>query len=286
MTIRWYAGLAASAAVLVAGLAATPASAAPEPSAADSAKLAAGTLKDPETGKNRTYPAGQGEDVPVVLGVTNVGEAPVDGLVLQVRVLNDLDLTTKYENCWYAVDSNQETAWCEFAADLAPGASLAVTGAGISTSADARAENISSVVYWWMSKQHADAQGGIQALADQWAGQGTKAVRGTADALPMAAPAGELGGIGGPLGFAGVRLVTPPTGEPTATPTPSATPSATPSVAPTAAPSASAGAGGEGGGLPVTGAGTATVAGVGGALLLLGGAGFLIARRRRTRFVA
>ncbi|MFI6822391.1 LPXTG cell wall anchor domain-containing protein [Micromonospora sp. NPDC050187] len=282
MTIRWYAGLAASATVLVAGLAATPASAAAESSTADSAKLAAGTLKDPETGKNRTYPAGQGEDVPVVLGVTNVGDAPVDGLVVQVRVLNDLDLTTKYENCWYAVDSNQETAWCEFDADLAPGASLAVTGAGISTSPDARAEDISSVVYWWMSKQHADAQGGIQALADKWAGQGTKAVRGTGDLLPLTTPSGELGGIGGPLGFAGVELVTPPTGEPTATPTPSATPSA----APTAAPSVSAGAGGEGGGLPVTGAGTATVAGVGGVLLLLGGAGFLIARRRRTRFVA
>ncbi|XTZ15897.1 LPXTG cell wall anchor domain-containing protein [Micromonospora echinospora] len=285
MTIRWYAGLAASAAVVVGGLAATPASAAPEPSTADTAKLAAGTLQDPETGKNRTYLVGRGEDVPVVLGVTNVGDARVDGLVAQVRVLNDLDLTTKYENCWYAVDSNQETAWCEFDADLAPGASLAVTGAGISTSADARAENISSVVYQWMSKQHADAQGGIQALADQWAGQGTKAVRGTAAALPLAAPSGKLGGIGGPLGFAGVRLVTPPTGEPTVTPTPSATPSATPSVAPTAVPSASVGAGGEGGGLPVTGAGTATVAGVGGALLLLGGAGFLIARRR-TRFVA
>lgn len=71
------------------------------------------------------------------------------------------------------------------------------------------------------------------------------------------------------------------------TPTPSATPSATPTVAPTPASSASLGApGGEGGGLPVTGADTATVAGIGGGILILGGAGYLIARRRRTRFVA
>ncbi|MFB9543430.1 LPXTG cell wall anchor domain-containing protein [Micromonospora sagamiensis] len=285
MTIRRYV-CAVSATLLAAGLAATPAAAAPEPNASDPAKLAAGTLKDPETGKNRKYLVGQGEAVPVVLGVTNVGDAPVDGLVLQVRVLNDLDLTTKYENCWYAVDSNQETAWCEFDAELAPGASLAVTGAGISTSPDARAENISSVVYMWFSKTHADAQGGIQALADKWAGQGTKAVRGTGDTLPTATPSGELGGIGGPIGFAGVGLTTPPTATPTPTTTASATPSATPTGAPTAAPSASAGAGGEGGGLPVTGAGTATVAGVGGVLLILGGAGYLIARRRRTRFVA
>lgn len=72
------------------------------------------------------------------------------------------------------------------------------------------------------------------------------------------------------------------------TPTPSATPSGTPSATPTPASSTSPGAtpGGEGGGLPVTGAGTATVAAIGGALLLLGGAGYLFGRRRRSRFVA
>ncbi|MCZ7478378.1 MULTISPECIES: LPXTG cell wall anchor domain-containing protein [unclassified Micromonospora] len=83
--------------------------------------------------------------------------------------------------------------------------------------------------------------------------------------------------------------------QPTATPTPSqptttptATPSATSTVVPPVTPSASLGApgGGEGGGLPVTGADTATVAGVGGALLLLGGVGYVIGRRRRSRFVA
>jgi LPXTG-motif cell wall-anchored protein len=81
--------------------------------------------------------------------------------------------------------------------------------------------------------------------------------------------------------------------QPTASP--SVTPSATTSVAPT--PTSSAGAetpgetdddasGGEGGGLPVTGADTGAVAGIGGALLLIGGAGYLIGRRRRSRFVA
>jgi LPXTG-motif cell wall-anchored protein len=36
----------------------------------------------------------------------------------------------------------------------------------------------------------------------------------------------------------------------------------------------------------VTGSDTVTVAGIGVALLLIGGAGYLIARRRRSRFVA
>ncbi|MGW0216103.1 LPXTG cell wall anchor domain-containing protein [Micromonospora chokoriensis] len=75
-----------------------------------------------------------------------------------------------------------------------------------------------------------------------------------------------------------------PSVTPSATPTP--TPSATTTDAPTPAPSATQGAGGEGGGLPLTGANTATVISVGGALLLLGGTGFLIGHRRRSRFVA
>ncbi|WP_328652439.1 LPXTG cell wall anchor domain-containing protein [Micromonospora sp. NBC_00330] len=77
--------------------------------------------------------------------------------------------------------------------------------------------------------------------------------------------------------------------QPTPTPTSQPTPSAT-TVAPTltvsASPGAPGGEGGEGGGLPVTGADTATVAGIGSVLLLLGGAGYLIGRRRRSRFVA
>lgn len=76
----------------------------------------------------------------------------------------------------------------------------------------------------------------------------------------------------------------PPPAKPTPTPV---KPSAPTTVAPTPAPSASAATpGGEGGALPVTGADTGTVAGIGGALLLLGGAGYLIGRRRRSRFVA
>lgn len=78
---------------------------------------------------------------------------------------------------------------------------------------------------------------------------------------------------------------------------PTPTPSVTTTVAPTPTSSASLGTpsttsaspgapGGEGGGLPVTGADTGAAAGIGGALLLLGGAGYLIGRRRRSRFVA
>jgi len=75
--------------------------------------------------------------------------------------------------------------------------------------------------------------------------------------------------------------------QPTPTPTPTATPSAKTTAEPVPTSSASTDTpDGEGGGLPLTGADTGTVAGVGGALLLIGGAGYLIGRRRRSRFVA
>ncbi|BEL10280.1 hypothetical protein Q0Z83_084710 [Actinoplanes sichuanensis] len=75
---------------------------------------------------------------------------------------------------------------------------------------------------------------------------------------------------------------------------PSTSPSVTPSATPTASASATPGTtpdgedegDGEDGGLPVTGTDTGMVAGIGGALLLLGGAGYLIGRRRRARFEA
>jgi LPXTG-motif cell wall-anchored protein len=78
---------------------------------------------------------------------------------------------------------------------------------------------------------------------------------------------------------------------PTTSPTPSTTPSATPTAAPAPTSTSSSSAstdtpGGEGGGLPLTGADIGTVASAGGALLLIGGAGYLIGRRRRSRFVA
>ncbi|MEV6490457.1 LPXTG cell wall anchor domain-containing protein [Actinoplanes sp. NPDC051633] len=73
--------------------------------------------------------------------------------------------------------------------------------------------------------------------------------------------------------------------QPTQTPT--VTPSATTTAAPTPTSTVGVGTSGDdGGGLPITGADTGTVAGIGGALLLLGGAGYVIGRRRRSRFEA
>jgi LPXTG-motif cell wall-anchored protein len=71
-----------------------------------------------------------------------------------------------------------------------------------------------------------------------------------------------------------------PSVSPSATTTAGAIPGS--STRPAASPSES----GQGGGLPVTGADTGIAAGIGGALLVLGGAGYVLGRRRRSRFVA
>ncbi|TDB72781.1 LPXTG cell wall anchor domain-containing protein [Micromonospora sp. KC721] len=157
------------------------------------------------------------------------------------------------------------------------------------TAPGARADRLPAVVFRWASKEWADAQGGVRALAEQDAGLDTEPVRGTEGTLPLETRSLPLTESRHPLNFAYVGLITPQSPEPTASP--SAVPTGSPSAPSTASPSASpaapgSGNGGEGGGLPLTGAGTATLAAVGAGLLLLGGGGYLVARRRRTRFVA
>ncbi|MEU2614542.1 LPXTG cell wall anchor domain-containing protein [Micromonospora sp. NPDC007271] len=286
MSARLTARLALGTVVLATGIAALPAPAAAAP---DPATLAAVTERDPATGNNIKYPVKPGDVVPASLGVTNLGDAPVKGVVVQVRAFDDLDLLTTYDNCWYTVDSNLDIAWCEFDDELAAHATLAPAGDLIVTKPDARPDKVTTVVFRWASKKWADELGGVQQLAKN-DGNGTEPVRGSGATLTLTPRELSLSSTPRPINFVYASLVTPTSG-PTATPSP--TTSATPSVSasptaglPSASPSAPGAAGGDGGGLPVTGSKTATMVSAGVVLLLLGGAGYLVARRRRTRFVA
>jgi LPXTG-motif cell wall-anchored protein len=255
--------------------------------AADTAELAAVTEQNPQTGNNVRYPVKPGEVVPAKLGVTNIGDAAVDGLVVELRVLDDLDFATRYDNCWYAVDSNADEAWCEFDTSLAADATLALYGDIVRVIDNARPDKVGSIMFRWASKDWADERGGVQALADGFAGQGSAAVRGTESGLTLEPASLPLPAKPNALNFAYTELITPtpsPTpSSPAATTSPTTEPTASPTTSPTAG---TPGDGGTGGGLPVTGAQSATLAGAGAGLLLLGAAGYLIARRRRTRFVS
>lgn len=287
MNVRRNARLVLGVAVLGAGVAVGPAAAVAAP-APETAKLAAVTEKDPETGKNKRYQVGPDEVAPVALGVTNVGDTATRGLVVQLRVYNDIDFAARYDNCWYAVNSNQDTAWCEFDDQLDVEATLALTGPVVKTAAGAQADRLPAIVFRWTSKEWADGHGGVQALAQQDAGLGTTAVRGTGGTLSLTARTLPISANKSPLNFAYVGLTTAPSPEPTpsATASPSATPSGVPTTPGTSPAAPGDGDAGAGGGLPVTGAGTTTLAGIGVTLLLLGGGGYLVARRRRTRFSA
>jgi len=278
MTKRPIARLALAAAAVAAGLCTVPAAAVAAP-APDPAKLVGVTELDPATGRGKTYFIGRGEVAPNAIGVTNVGDAPVQGVVVQIRVLDDLDFAKKYQNCWYAVDSNLDAAWCSFDGELAAGSTLALAGPMVSTTTNARPDKVGAIVFSWYSKEWADAQGGLEALAGNDAGQNNRPVQGTEGVLTLESRSLPLPERTGNPQFTYVGLTVAPTTSPTASP------SASP---PTGQPSASATppATGEGGGMPVTGTQAATVGGIGGALLLVGAVSYLVARRRRTRFVA
>ncbi|MCI4064615.1 LPXTG cell wall anchor domain-containing protein [Micromonospora sp. R77] len=313
MNVHLPARLALGVSLLTAGLVATPAPVHAAAPGVDTATLAAVTEQDPATGRNVKYPVKPGEVVPASLGVTNLGDAPVKGLVVQVRAVDDLDLVTTYGNCWYAVDSNLDIAWCEFDDELAAHATLAPSGDLIVTKADARADKVVVVVYRWFSKAWADERGGVQKLAQSDADLGSTAVRGTGAALPLTARELPLPSEPRPTNFVYATLVTPPTttaspsastspsttaspsasaspsatGSPSASTSPSGVPTSTaPAGTPGGSPAAPGAGGGDGGGLPVTGSNTVGAVAAGVALLLLGGVGYLVARRRRTRFVA
>jgi hypothetical protein len=267
---------ALGAAFLAAGMLAVPTAA--QAAEADTAKLTALTELT-AAGLPVSYPIHPGETVSPVLGVVNSGTETVQGVVVHIRVLNDVDLPKEFTNCQYYVDSNLDGAWCEIGRDLPVGTTFALDPFHVS--AAPQAEELSSVIFQWYSKAWAEPQGGIAALAKAHSGQGTTPAAGTGGEIALTAK--ELPPSPDPkwIGFSYLKLVTPPTTPPTSAPT------SAPTSSPTAAPATTVPAGGTGGGtLVITGSRTATVAGVGAVLLAGGAIGLLLARRRRTRFVA
>jgi LPXTG-motif cell wall-anchored protein len=280
--------VAAMLAAAAASAAALPGAASAAPPATDPAALIAVAEWDAATGRNKVYPVKQGETVPALLGVANAGAAPVKGAFLHVRVLDDLDITRKFDNCRYYVDSNLDGAWCKFDEELAVAGTYALSDDFVSATPDAKADKISAIVFRWLSGEYGTALGGLDGLVEKQVPGGGTGTAGTEGTLRLVAkplvldpdPAERRS-----INFAYPKLVVSATTAATTAPV-GASPSL--SVTPTVAAPATdpAEPGGEGGGLPATGTQTAAMAGVGGAVLLLGAAGYLIARRRRTRFVA
>lgn len=258
----------------------------------DTAHLAALNDRD-KNGKVVEYPIHPGETVPVVAGVVNQGDQPVDGIVVNARLVDDLNLPAESSNCLYYVDSNLHGAWCEIDGPLAPGAKFALSPLHVSAAKDATNPGSSLMVSFY-SKRWADAQGGVEALAKADAGRGTTPAAGTGGTLSLT-PAPDLPLPAEPkrIGFVPVKLIvpssspsSPSTGPGTGTGSPSHPATSPATASASAGGTAGQGAHGTGGGLPITGSKATVVAGLGAALLAAGGAIFFVTRRRRSTFVA
>lgn len=249
------------------------------PSEPDAARLAAVQEKTDNTFQGPVHRTGPNQTVPGTYGVRNLGDATVDGLVVELR-LSDIDLkfAKKYDNCWYALEDKPDSAWCEFDTALPADATRQLAGPVTATGAEIHADLLKDVRFHWVSEQWAEAHGGIEALARGDASPGTDAVRGTEGTLTLKDGSASLvGHLRGATDFI-LALWPPGATEPTPTPTVTTT---------TPGGGTGGGTGGEGGGggLPVTGAQTSLVGAIGGGLLLAGLLAFFITRRR-TRFTA
>lgn len=280
-------GVGVGSAVLTAGIVAAgavalsaSASAAPvgrEAAGADPAKLVAIAEIDPATGRNKANEVRPGEIGKTLLGVANAGDAPVAGVVLWVRVLDDLAFLNKYANCVYTDDSNAHNAWCRFDQALAPNDTYQVAESFVGPVPNADPNKITAVVFRWYSLPWADGAGVRDGLI------GAPATPGTGGTLALKATPLTLPTTRQAINFAYLKLAVPPSSSSSASTSgpASAGAAASGTTVSSGTPSSSAGPA-----LAVTGSDTMTLVGIGGGLLLLGGVAFVIARRRRARFVA
>ncbi|HYN96619.1 MAG TPA: LPXTG cell wall anchor domain-containing protein [Pilimelia sp.] len=259
--------------------------AAPAP---ETATLVAVAELNEATGSNKRYRVDPGQPVPALFGVANGGEAAVDGVVLHIRALGDLRLPRDFDNCRYYKEGTADGAFCQFDQDLTVGGTYAVADGLLATAPGARDDKVQVAVFRWWSRAWADSRGGLEGLVAQQVGAGAPSALGTGDTLALESRPLTLPALKRPINFVYVDVNVPPTPTPTPTAAPTTPPGGqpTPTATPTATATATAPRGGTAGGLPVTGTNTGAILGFGGALLLLGGAGFLLARRRSTRFVA
>jgi hypothetical protein len=208
-----------------------------------------------------SIPGGPGDTLSLPLTVHNVGPEPAHGVTLLLFQEVETPSQTRYSNCVYFPGSTRDTV-CSFDVVLEPGATYAL------------AEPLELLV-------NQDAEGpGTGLITSRWVTR-AEAATDLAEAIHFEGPG--IPGTGAPL-----SLVEESGGVPAplpSEPVPAADVDQTNNGTDTEVLAEGDNPGG-GGGLPVTGAAPGVVALAGLLLIGLGGAGILLVRHRRTRFVA
>ena len=236
-----------------------PLVATPKITVADDVDLAVAVAETVVTGR-----PGQPISPPVL--VTNNGDKPVDGAALRLVGYSGLQRFNNYTNCGY--DKGDQQMYCRFDTVLAPGATYQLEGRPLAIRGNATPGEAAGYAAILFTGDDFDETGIMSALTKGTEGVLCLVPRPSALRVPTTDSNGENN-----IAFGHVDVFDVPGGGP----------SSPPSTPPGGG---SAGSGQHGGGLPVTGLPTGAIAGAGAGLLVLGGVGFLLARRRRARFVA
>ncbi|UQU63758.1 LPXTG cell wall anchor domain-containing protein [Couchioplanes caeruleus] len=182
---RYLRFVVASAAVLL-GPAVLPGVAAAAPDTPDSVRLESVGQRSIESGRMYGLDFRPGGITRGPMGVHNRNGSAVDGLVAQLTLpSDDFRFARRYDNCWYALEGKPGSAWCEFDAKIPDRATLQLAGPVVKATDDADPAVDEAVVVRWVSRAWAEAAGGIEALADEDATEGTTAVRGAEGTLTL-----------------------------------------------------------------------------------------------------
>lgn len=253
----------------------------------DAGRLIALTAHD-STQNGSSYSVKPGETVPVQAGVANLGDKPVNGVIVHLWFLGGKErLADGFGNCQYYLDGTAQGAWCEFDQTLAAGGKYSLPP--LRVTAPAKAEDARTLVEVVYSKESAEGDGGVVDLTKLDSdvrnftlvpGTGAKAsLTEGSDLVPSKQP--------GAISFIYFTMVVPsPSTSASSSASPTATVSSPATTTSATAAGQAGGSGGSGGGLAVTGSNAAIVAGVGALLLVGGAAAFLLTRRRRSKFTS
>ncbi|MEV7623973.1 hypothetical protein [Actinoplanes sp. NPDC089786] len=164
-----------------------------------------------DAGKPVPHEIRPGESAPVTLGVGNRNDTEfAGGVLVNIRVLNDLNLPREFTNCYYYKDSNLDGAWCQIDQTLEPGGRYQLARFQVALEAK-QTEKPGAIIFRWYPKSYGEGQGGIHGLALRDGDKQRPPAPGADGVLLLESRDLPVPADPNPLGFAYVKVITPST---------------------------------------------------------------------------